>query len=64
VIIGFRRDLAVQGAAKSRVGAAVKLLREAAGGSVVLPKRPRRATYAAAAVVEGVAVVPEGRQDA
>jgi len=47
VIIGFRRDPAVQGAAKSRVGAAVKLLREAAGGSVVLPKRPRRATYAA-----------------
>lgn len=46
VIIGFRRDPAVQGAAKSRVGAAVKLLREAAGGSVVLPKRPRRATYA------------------
>lgn len=46
VVIGFRRDPAVQGAAKSRVGAAVKLLREAAGGSVVLPKRPRRATFA------------------
>lgn len=54
VILGFRRDPAVQGAAKSRVGAAVKLLRESASGSVVLPKRPRRATYAplAAAAVE------------
>jgi len=62
VIIGFRRDPAVQGAAKSRVGAAVKLLREAAGGSVVLPKRPRRATFAQPVVVE--AGVPQVEQDA
>lgn len=72
VIIGFRRDPAVQGAAKSRVGAAVKLLREAAGGSVVLPKRPRRATYAQPVVdsvvdsvgAEAGVAMPEGGQDA
>jgi len=61
VIIGFRRDPAVQGAAKSRVGAAVKLLRQAAGGSVVLPKRPRRATYAMLpAGTEGAAPLQAG----
>ncbi|HET7865724.1 MAG TPA: hypothetical protein VFL86_15080 [Burkholderiaceae bacterium] len=59
VILGFRRDPAVQGAAKSRVGAAVKLLRESAGGSVVLPKRPRRASYA-----QPAAGAPEAGQDA
>lgn len=59
VILGFRRDPAVQGAAKSRVGAAVKLLRESAGGSVVLPKRPRRASFAPPA-----ASVPEVGQGA
>jgi hypothetical protein len=63
VILGFRRDLAVQGAAKSRVGAAVKLLREAAGGSVVLPKRPRRASFVQPVVAEG-AGMPEAGQDA
>lgn len=62
VIIGFRRDPAVQGAAKSRVGAAVKLLREASGGSVVLPKRPRRASFVQP-VVEG-AEAPQVGQDA